>query len=247
MRRAEHRNSFALLGRGGRERGPFARAGLAPVWHTVALASLIVVVACTGLFLQHGGLPARVGADAATSGSRIVSQYLPLLLVNCSLTAYCCAFRGWGALREWVGPSPHGVIRELGLAVVLILLIQLVELGFTLVFGVRQTGTAASLLPLTLAERLSWVLVAVGVGFCEEVVYRGYLQAQLSAFSGSARLGIALQAALFGLAHADQGLAVALRVFGYGLLLGGVVYRRGTLWAAIFAHIGLDLAAAFLR
>jgi len=247
MRRAGPRNSSAWCGCEGSDRGPFARAAVAPFWHTAALAGLIIAVACTGLLLQQGEPPARVGADAAASGSRIVSQYLPLLFVNFSLAGYCCIFRGRDALREWVGWRRHGVTRELALAVVLILLIQLVELGFTQLFGVRQAATAASLLPLTAAERMSWVLVAVGVGFCEEVVYRGYLQDQLSAFSGSARLGIALQAALFGLAHADQGLAVALRVFGYGLLLGGVAYRRGTLLAAIFAHIGLDLAAAFLR
>jgi hypothetical protein len=47
--------------------------------------------------------------------------------------------------------------------------------------------------------------VAITAGICEEIVYRGYLQRQLSAFTGSLPIAVCLQAAIFGAAHLYQG------------------------------------------
>jgi hypothetical protein len=91
------------------------------------------------------------------------------------------------------------------------------------------------------------VLLAVSVGFCEEVVFRGYLQTQLTAFTGSRGLGIVLQAALFGIAHAEQGGASALRITGYGIILGGLAQLRRSLLPGIVSHVAIDLVSGFWR
>jgi membrane protease YdiL (CAAX protease family) len=110
-----------------------------------------------------------------------------------------------------------------------------------------RNAAIAQLLPSTEAERLTWLVVAVSVGFCEEVVYRGYLQTQLAAFTRSRTLGVALQAALFGIAHLEQGPASALRIGAYGLVLGVLASARGSLLPGMLCHIGIDLASGLLR
>jgi membrane protease YdiL (CAAX protease family) len=108
----------------------------------------------------------------------------------------------------------------------------------------HATATPA-ILPHTGADRIAWVAVAASVGLCEEVVYRGYFQAQITALAGPT-LGIVLQAVLFGIAHADQGAAGAVRVMLYGLGFGVVARWRRSLVPGIACHIAVDLAAGFL-
>ncbi|HEX3597493.1 MAG TPA: CPBP family intramembrane glutamic endopeptidase, partial [Polyangiaceae bacterium] len=96
-------------------------------------------------------------------------------------------------------------------------------------------------------ERLAWVVVATSVGFCEEVVYRGYLQTELSAKTRSVTLGVILQAILFGLAHADQGPWSAIPLAIYGLAFGVMAYLRRSLVPGIICHVGVDLAAGLMK
>jgi membrane protease YdiL (CAAX protease family) len=103
-----------------------------------------------------------------------------------------------------------------------------------------------AILPHTGAERIAWVVVAASVGFCEEVVYRGYLQTQLAGWTGNVAAAIVAQAALFGLAHGEQGAAVAARFALYGVGFGVLARWRGSLAPGIVCHIGVDLAGGLL-
>jgi membrane protease YdiL (CAAX protease family) len=96
------------------------------------------------------------------------------------------------------------------------------------------------------AQLIGAVAVAASVGFCEEVVYRGYLQTQLTVFTRSAHGGVLLQAALFGLAHADQGWRAVPCVAVSGVLLGVLARARKSLWPGILCHTGLDIASGLL-
>ena len=224
------------------------RVALAPRWHTGALVSLLLAVALTGTLLQRYGASAgALRAPVVSSAARILSQYLPVLLVNAGLLVYCCwLFRAPHTLPALLGERWHPARRaavDLALAVVSAVVICTLEhyLARPLALGMGRNAAIASLLPSTGAERLTWALVALCVGFCEEVVYRGYLQTQLAAFSGSVAWGVALQAVLFGLAHLEQGLAAALRIGFYGLLLGLLAHFRRSLLPGIVCHVGLDL------
>ena len=57
----------------------------------------------------------------------------------------------------------------------------------------------------------SWCCLSATAGFCEEIVFRGYLQRQLAAFSKSTLMGVLLSAAIFGVSHGYEGAARMLR------------------------------------
>jgi membrane protease YdiL (CAAX protease family) len=126
-------------------------------------------------------------------------------------------------------------------------MIETLALAWARAFGIHRAATLASLLPQTGLERAAWVAVAASAGFCEEVVYRGYLRLQLTALTGSAFAGIVLQAALFGLAHADQGLPAVPRVALFGVVLGALARARKSLWPGIVCHAGIDVAGGLLQ
>jgi len=223
-------------------------ATLAPRWHTAALVALLLAVAVTGTLLQAHGATSRASqASARLASGRIFAQYVPLLIVNWGLFAYCALlFREPAALAALLGErwrSAGRVCADLGLALGTGILILSLEFASRRVFALGRNAAVVSLLPSTGAERLTWALVAVSVGFCEEVVYRGYLQTQLGAFTRSRSLGIVLQAALFGLAHLEQGPAAAARIAVYGLLLGALCAWRRSLLPAIACHVAIDLAS----
>jgi uncharacterized protein len=227
-------------------------ASLAPRWHTAALIALLLCVALTGTLLQqYGASDAHTSAPRGSRSSRVIAQYVPILLANWGLLAYCCwLFREPGALPQLLGVRWLSVRRALGdlaLAAGAFVAILLVEFVSARLFAAGQNAAITSLLPSTVAERLTWVLVAVSVGFCEEVVYRGYLQSQLTAFSASRAVGVIGQAVLFGLAHLEQGPQPALRIAGYGLLFGLLAQYRRSLLPSIVCHVCVDLAAVFLR
>ena len=228
------------------------RAPLAPAWHTAALVGLLLAVAITGTLLQSTGAPNDASSvPSATTLAKITARYLPLLLVNWLLLLYTTRVgRQRSALRDLLDEGPRTFTRtalDLLLGVVSFAAIIGIEALFTTQLAAGRNAAISSLLPSTGAERLTWLLVAVSVGFCEEVVYRGYLRTQLAAFTGSSALGLILQAALFGVAHLEQGPLMALRIALYGLLLGLLAYFRCSLWPGIVGHTLLDLSAAFLR
>ena len=230
--------------------GPDAPVLASPL-HTAALVCVILAVAITGTLLQYAGVPvASPGAHGSPPATRIWAQYLPLLLVNGLLVLYVARlFRPSNALPQLLGRRWRGLadsaIDLLYACVAFALIVALEALTSPLFAG--RNAALSSLLPSTEAERLTWLLVAPVVGFCEEVVYRGYLLVQLSAFTRSAALGLVLQALLFGLAHLEQGAGAALRIGVYGALLGLLTLRGRSLLAAIACHIGIDLASGLLR
>jgi len=225
---------------------------LAPYWHTAALVFVIVAVAMTGTWLQAtGAMGAHVEAVPRQADSRILKQYAPLLVVNWALLAYVARlFRTNNALPELLGnqrPGARQLAIDLALASAGFGGIELFQALTVHASAAGRNAALSPLLPSTEAERLTWLVVALSVGFCEEVVYRGYLQTQLSAFAGRASFGIVLSAILFGMAHAEQGFASAVRIAGYGLALGTLAHFRRSLRPGILCHVAIDLSIALWR
>lgn len=221
---------------------------LAPPWHTAALIVVMVAVAVTGALLSSRGaaaIPSR-----ADPSSRITTVYLPMLLVQWGLLVYVCRIgRPRSALPSLLGKrwaTLGRALADIALAASGCLLVEASELVWARLFGVGQNAAMLRILPDMGSERFAWVLVSVSVGFCEEVVYRGYLQMQLTAFTRSAILAMVLQAMLFGMAHGEQGLASAIRLAFYGFGLGALAAWRRTLLPGIICHIGIDLASGLL-
>lgn len=84
---------------------------------------------------------------------------------------------------------------------------------------------------------LSWTTAAFG----EEIVFRGFLLNRMAALDiGNENwpwIAVLLQAALFGLAHAYQGIGGVIVTGALGAVLGGLtIAANGDLWPAILVH-----------
>jgi membrane protease YdiL (CAAX protease family) len=218
---------------------------IAPAWHTGALVALIVLVAVTGTLI--GGATPPGGAPLP--GGRIVSVYLPMLLVQWGLAVYVCRVgRPRNVARALLGrswDSPRRAISDILAACALAAVIELGEWACVLVLG--APAHPRSLAPAGIAEQLVWIAVAGSTALSEELVYRGYLRTQFTAFTRSATAGVVIQALLFGMAHLDQGPAVVPRFAVYAILFALLASSRQSLWAGIICHGAIDLLSGFVR
>ncbi len=217
------------------------RRHVASPLHTAALIALIVAVAVTGTLLY--------GARAASpaTGACAIASYVPLVVVQGGLVFYVCRVGRTGpslsALLGMRWGNWHRACGDVALALATIAVIEALEWAWVSCTGASRSPSLATVIPATSVERAAWIFVSATVGFCEEVVYRGYLQTQLAAFTRRVSLGVGAQALLFGIAHADQGIAPAARIALYGAILGVLAHRRRSLIPGVLAHTGIDLAA----
>jgi membrane protease YdiL (CAAX protease family) len=108
---------------------------------------------------------------------------------------------------------------------------------------VHATGMAEAarlLAPQDWLESIVWVGLAVTAGICEETIFRGYLQRQFVAWTGSAAVGVVLSAALFGLGHVYQGAKATIVIGVYGLMFGILAEVRQNLRPGIITHAWHD-------
>jgi membrane protease YdiL (CAAX protease family) len=151
------------------------------------------------------------------------------------------------ALLGQTWDSPTRAAADIALALSGWLLITAFELAWARWVATGVGASVAAMLPRTWLDGLAWGLVSVSVGFCEEVVFRGYLQTQLTAFTGRVGVAMVLQAALFGVAHAEQGAAAMVRIALYGLAFGALARWRRSLLPGIVCHVWTNLASGLLR
>jgi membrane protease YdiL (CAAX protease family) len=187
-------------------------------------------------------------APDAGAWPRWAVAYVPTALVQVALAVYVSRVgRPRSALAGLVGRTwrtGRDALFDLVIAALLACAIEAVEVVCAR-WSVPSLR-ASSLVPASMAERLAWIPLATCIGVSEELVYRGYLRAQLTAFTGRAWMGIVLQALLFGVAHLDQGFAFAARACVYGVGLGVVARARGSLVPGMICHVGVDLVGGLL-
>jgi membrane protease YdiL (CAAX protease family) len=115
--------------------------------------------------------------------------------------------------------------------------------------AIHATGTreaALSLAPHGLGESILWVALSVTAGFCEETIFRGYLQRQFAAWTRSAAAGVVLSAALFGAGHIYQGVRATVVIGVYGLMFGILAEARRSLRPGIMVHAWHDAITGLL-
>jgi hypothetical protein len=168
--------------------------------------------------------------------------------------AFECAFLAVVALGVWIrcrslqtifGPrwrSVKQVLRDLGIGLGLWLAAIIVV---SVLGGHRgpPDRSIAFLLPQTPNEMTLWVMVSILAGISEEAIYRGYLQQQCAALTGSVPAGMLISAAAFGGVHAYQGVSRAVVIGISAILFGAVAHWRRTVRPGMFAH-GLQDAIA---
>jgi membrane protease YdiL (CAAX protease family) len=90
-----------------------------------------------------------------------------------------------------------------------------------------------------------WIVLILSptAGFCEELIYRGFLISRLLDLTGSMTVSVLISSAIFGVSHLYQGPWGALRAGLIGLLLAVPVATLGTIVPSIIAHALIDAVA----
>ncbi len=105
--------------------------------------------------------------------------------------------------------------------------------------------TVRILLPATPREKRVWICTALTAGFAEELLFRGFLFYLLGALLPQlppvAVVGIS--SVVFGVGHAYQGAAEALKPLVLGVVYGVFYLAFGTLLPCIVLHALQDLSA----
>ena len=192
------------------------------------------------LFLGCQGLAGLVGIGEGQRASLAAIPAVLALVVSLPQRLK----RQWGEADPWrslgvVGPWPaalQALLRGLLKAAALLALV---------VVGLQSAGALSWPLQTSAAVLLNGLVLALGVGFAEELLFRGWLLGELGLQLGRQR-ALWLQAALFSLVHTRFNLPLLplLGLLGGLLLLGlalGLQRRSdgGLLWGALGLHGGL--------
>jgi membrane protease YdiL (CAAX protease family) len=112
--------------------------------------------------------------------------------------------------------------------------------------AIEELHFIQSFLPHASKERVGFSVMTLTAGFCEEFIYRGYLQEQFLRLTRSMTLAIVLQAALFAILHVTLPWKFAVSAAGMALFLGALVAWKKTLFPAMLAHTLVNLLGGLL-
>src|SRR5271169_2894324 len=151
---------------------------LAPLWHTIVFLLFISAYAYYGRTTVS-----RIEGRHLSSN---LTLYLLMILLELLLVSYVW-FLGvkpaGGSFRALIGGrwnSVGDVLRDIGVALLFWLVVIAMLVGLQLSMGKSpQTAKAVFMLaPNSLPEIIVWLILSATAGFCEELVFRGYLQKQ---------------------------------------------------------------------
>ena len=217
---------------------------------------LVFVVLIVASVFEYVYFWPRLRADvAAGKPSARVSAYRRGVLGEWTFTVAAIAIwmqfaRPWGGIRLGL---PHGwrlavgsvfVIAAVGL--VIIQLWSVARLPVERRIAARpKLAKVAFVLPHTQREQRWFLALSVTAGFCEELLYRGYLPWFFAPWLGSIG-AMALVVVLFGLGHAYQGRSGAVRATLAGAFMAALVLVTDSLIPAMIVHALIDIGSGTL-
>jgi membrane protease YdiL (CAAX protease family) len=218
---------------------PEDRGRVAPVWHTVVF--IVVTLALTGFQAYQQPKLATVQIP------RRSPLYLVMITFELIMLGYV-----WLGVRS-AGKSFREIIRgkwntgidfavDVGVVIGFWVVVVGMLSAMRLILGTSREGFEAlkGLLPQTYTETVIWVCLSITAGFCEEFIFRGYLQRQFLAFTRRPELAIVFQALIFGAAHLYQGWKNAVVITVYGTLFGALAAWRKSLRPGMMQHAAQD-------
>jgi membrane protease YdiL (CAAX protease family) len=224
----------------------YDRTPVAAWWHTIVF---VIGMLAYGASQMH--ITSRmVGAHPRSR----LSLYLSTIAFELVLLGYVwlLGLRPAGKrLRDVIGGKwmrPSDVLRDIGVALLFWMVVVTFLAIVNVTLGQDSVGLKAmrALLPQGALELAIWVTLSVTAGFCEELVFRGYLQRQIFALTGMAPAAVVGQAIVFGSVHLYQGVRGAIAITGYGALFGILAISRNSLRPGMMQHAGQDSFAGIV-
>lgn len=114
----------------------------------------------------------------------------------------------------------------------------------------RKEFIKMGFMPATATQFLNFIFLAVAAGFCEEVIYRGFMITYLLELFGEHPLavpaGLIIPAIAFGLGHFYQGGKSVLKIILMAILFGFFYLRTQTLWPLMLLHTAIDIVGGVM-
>jgi uncharacterized protein len=216
---------------------PPLHEAVAPAWHTVIVLLIFLGLSLLGF---HRANLTGVGKHGRVPG------YVLTIVIEWLITAFIWyGARSRGVrMRELIGGRWNSFIdflRDLGIAIVFVIVCGGgVMSGIAHLLKSNTPASVRNLLPQGRAEIVVYLLVAATAGFCEELIFRGYLQRQFAALTRSAAGGLILQGIAFGAAHGYQGWKLMVAIAIFGITFGLLAMWRQSLRPGMLAHFVQD-------
>jgi membrane protease YdiL (CAAX protease family) len=224
---------------------------LAPVWHTIVLIAILFALAGYGVYMQSHAGP---GPQLVERRGSMVPLYLSLIAAEWGLFRFVVVGglkRTGTRFRDIVGArwtNVQDVARDVGFALAFWAVWTLAETLAAGALGQNGAKDIGAMLPRGPLEIAVWVALSVTAGICEETIFRGYLQRQFEAITGSVWIAIAIQAVVFGISHGYQGLRNVILITILGALYGAFALWRRSLKPNMILHAWTDIVSGiFLR
>lgn len=205
---------------------------IAPAWHTIVVLIVLFGLSAAGAI--------RANAPGVGTHRRALGYVLVMAFewIVAAFIWYGVSRRGI-RVRDLVSGSwrrPLAVVRDFGIAVGFVIVAGIVLNSMGYFLKVHPNQAIRNLLPHGRLEVLLYLLVVLTAGFCEELIFRGYLQRQLTALTRSEQGGIVLQGIAFGAAHGYQGWKYMLLIAIFGIMFGLLANWRRSLRPGMIAH-----------
>lgn len=209
---------------------------VAPAWHTA-----IVVLFMLG-FSFLSWLSAKQSANRAFAR---VSSYVLAMVVEWAVVGFIWfGVRRRGIrLSELVGGSWArfvAILRDFAIAVGFLLISSAILSGLGYLLKAAPNQAIRNIYPQGPFEITVYLLLVLTAAYCEEVIFRGYMQRQFTALTNGATGGIVLQGIVFGASHGYQGWRYMLIITVFGILFGLLAQWRRTLRPGMIAHFLQD-------
>ena len=225
-----------------------SRHAVAPAWHTgIVLFALVVLSQVVAHFTD---LP-FVGIYGRGAG------YVWIALLEWVIVGFIHygVNRSGTSLRDLIGGKwlrPVMVLRDVAVSLGFLVIIFIISQGLAYLLNAEPNQAVRNLIPRSSSEVVLFLMLTLTAGFCEEVIYRGYLRCQFAALTRSVTGGILLQAITFGAGHTYQGWKFVLIISVLGTMFGLLAHWRRSLRPGMAAHflqdgIGGVLAWKFLN
>ena len=212
---------------------------IAPWFHAVFLLVVLTLWATSSALRLN--LPANVMSHYMTYTSGTIIQ---CMLVGSTIAGL---YHRRQFITSVLGPfTRQNLLRDLatGIATYVGALCLLAFLNlairFTPLHLTHNSDVVRAIAPHSLSELGLWMVVSLAAGTCEEFVFRGYLQRQLTCWFRAVPIAIGVSSLFFGCLHFYQGTTGVLQVTVLGLVYGIIATWRGNLRSVMIAHFLQD-------